>query len=263
MKHLVQWVSLVLAVASVVACDGQAEPDAGPPDSGPPDAGPMDAGPDAAMCSEFTPQYCTQYPMSPVPMASICEIFADMFCTANERCCNRPEETYATHAACVSDQTSRCVDPTQPYELTDGLMNLRLDYNTAAMGERRAVVGSLSYDCVPVHFPSAIFEIMEGRVESGGECAATAECVDGYRCLEGVCRLNLMEGQICAGHADCAPSDLQCASGTCATRLAVGESCTEDEECESLVCVDGACAEQDGGAFYCVRQSAPGRAFER
>src|SRR5690606_25611427 len=104
---------------------------------------------------------------------------------------------------------------------------------------------------------------MEGRVESGGECTASVDCVDGYSCREGICALNLAEGDTCATHAECAPAGLQCLDAACAARFAVGESCAEDEACESLLCVDGTCADPVDGAFYCVRADVPGRAFER
>lgn len=258
---------LCCSLALLTACDdGGNGMDAGQ-DAGPaPDTGVGDAGADAGgMCTEFTPEYCPRmYPMTPIPMEQICEVFAEIFCRANGRCCTRPDEIYDSFAACVSDQVGRCMDPSQTYEFREALMMSNLDYNSAAMGEQRAILGMMSDACTAIRFGDAIVSAMNGRVASGGTCTYSPECVDGYDCREGTCQLERALGSTCASHDECAAADLYCAGvGTCEERLAVGASCTEDEECDSRVCVDGTCEDRDGGAFYCVRQGEPGRAFER
>jgi hypothetical protein len=253
MKMLVRLLPGLLVLVS--ACGGT------PSD---PDAGIRDAGADAGgMCSEFTPEYCPRvYPMSPVPMGAICEIFADMFCRANGNCCARPEEIYPTFSECISDQIARCVDPAQTYEHADALAEGRLTYNSGAMGEQRARLGTMSDQCDPVRFGDAIRMAMSGRVASGEACMASVECVDGHSCREGVCALDRALGGPCASHDECGPSGLQCEGGMCAARHELAAACTADEECESRLCIEGACAEPDDGGFYCVVRADSGRAFE-
>ncbi|MCZ7684601.1 MAG: hypothetical protein M5U28_39850 [Sandaracinaceae bacterium] len=259
--------SMLLALL-LCACDGGGgDPDAGRDAGSPGDAGSAeeDAGADAGgMCTEFTPEYCPRtYPMVPIPMRDICEVFADVFCRANGRCCTRPDEIYASFAACISDQVARCMNPSQTYEFPEALAAGALDYNSAAMGEQRAILGMMSDACTPIRFGDAILSAMTGRVAFGDACTASPECVAGYDCREGSCQLELGLGDGCASHAECEAAGLFCDGGTCAMRRAIGASCTDDEECESRVCVDGACEDANGGAFYCVRQGEPGRAFER
>lgn len=271
-KVVSSWCSLAAllgSVALVSACgdDSGAMVDAGVDAGDESDAG--DAGGDAGgLCTEFTPEYCPrEYPMSPVAINTICEVFADMFCRANGNCCERPDEIYETFTMCTSDQISRCMDPARGFEHSTSLMNSLLDYNSAALGEQRARLGTMSDTCAPVSFGDAIEASMRGRVATGGACTVSAECMDGASCRMGTdamtCQPNLGIGGPCDTQADCAPGELQCVAGACAARLAIGETCTEDEACESLLCVDGSCAEVDGGLVYCVRQGEPGRAFER
>lgn len=241
-------------------------PDAGS-DAGPPDAGTdggADAGTDAGACTEFTPELCPRtYPMDPIPMAMICEAFADIFCRANQRCCEREEEKYPILSQCLSDQLARCHDEAIGYELTDALAADRVSYSAAAMGEQLARIGPRADACEPVRIGDAILMVIQGRVGGAQACTLSPECVDGYDCRDGFCQMHLAAGAACTSHEECAFRGLRCASGACEARLADGEGCTEDEECESLLCVDGTCEPSDGGAFYCVRQGAPGRAFER
>lgn len=255
------WWCGLLAVATAAACGG-GDPEPGIDASF--DGGTTDAGADAGgMCTEFTPEYCPrEYPMTPIAINTICEVFADMFCRANGNCCERPDEVYPTFAACISDQVARCMHPVSGYEHSAALAGGTLDYNSAAMGEQRAMLGRMSDVCTPVRFGDAILTSMQGRVASGGACAVSPECVSGHECRGSVCSSEPSIGSTCAGHDECAAGGLRCDGATCAARLEDLAGCTDDDECESRLCVEGRCEPWRAGLAYCVRAGDAGRAFE-
>lgn len=269
MRLLLRPLSFCALALALTACDGGDEPDAGI-DSGVRDSGLADAGGDAGgMCTEFTPEYCPRlYPMDPIPVNRICEAFADAFCRANGNCCMREAEIYPSFMECINDQLSRCSDAMLGFEYTDAVSNRRITYNASATGLALSRLGPMADMCQPIRFGDVILEAMEGTLTSGEACEVDAECADTYTCrLDAlgenmVCRGYLHEGDACMDDNECAPLELFC-DGTCMARLANGESCERDEQCESLMCVDGTCEELTGDNAYCVRLDEPGRAFER
>lgn len=260
---------LLLAVFGLAACDdGGGGMDAGV-DSGTPDSGPdQDAG-----CTEFTPELCPRdYPEDPIPIDLICEAFSDAFCRANGRCCMRDGEVYESFDACLTDQLSRCGDLMTGYEYVDAVRMRRINYNSSATGLALDRLGPLADACEPVFFGDVILEAMEGTLRSGEACEVDTECEDpetgtGYTCrldelgVDMVCRGDRFPGDDCMDDADCAAQGGYCDT-TCRAQLALGETCARDEQCESRMCIDGACVELTGENAYCVVIGERGRAFE-
>lgn len=87
------------------------------------------------------------------------------------------------------------------------------------------------------------------------KCTRSAQCDDGYTCLDGGCR------QICTSTEQCSNLLDRCGSGVCLPdRRPLGE-CVVNSECDAgLVCLDGACvpacpAEEEGGV--CLTEPIP------
>ncbi|MEQ9643921.1 MAG: hypothetical protein RLO52_00455, partial [Sandaracinaceae bacterium] len=240
-------------------------------DSGPADAV-ADAAPDAeadsGICDEFMPELCPrEYPNTPINLRDLCQVFADVFCRANQNCCTRIEDQYSSYSTCIMDQEQRCEFGERPFEVQASVTAGEALYSGGAAGDTLARLGPMADACEPVRLGPELDTAYTGLIASGEACDAWPECEDRSFCLpfgapDAICRLAPNVGTACTSHRDCATRDYRCGSdGMCAERLADGESCLDSFECESLLCMDGTCAEFTGDTAFCVDLDGPGDAF--
>ena len=91
------------------------------------------------------------------------------------------------------------------------------------------------------------FEALEKKTEESrslylGEACGEGLCAGDLDCVGDVCVAKSFLGGACDDAATFCSHGL-CVDGRCEPRLPLGSPCTEDDECRSRDCIDGACVD--------------------
>lgn len=179
-------------------------------------------------------------------VGTFCGGFYQRYCEASPRCCSDPTRAYATVAACVQEQQSRCAqDLLASPVIADGALAI----DEGALPDFYRALDAEHTSClVRTHAPPLV-----GTLASGADCSFSDQdriwslaCQRNLTCIVertvadpagpryvAHCGAPLAQGASCvvtSGDSGCG-GDRYCAAGTCQARKASGEACQADGEC--------------------------------
>ena len=197
----------------------------------------------------------------PLPGDALCAEFADEFCRANETCCGRPDEVYASFTACAREQRLLCQGEAAGFEYPMAIADEDILYNQGRVGAALERVTEAVIACSPIDFEEEILNGITGTVGVGGACIRVS-CADGLACIGGTCVTQPEMGATCTVADGCGA--LRCRmDGTCQPFGGASDACDVDEDCVSRFCVSGSCEAVSADTAYCVRLGSPERPFAR
>lgn len=209
----------------------------------------------------------------------ICQRLAELQCAAEESCCPTPSRKYPSLVACISSQRSVCE--------TDGaLMQIGSDPDAAYSIDSAEIVFNeferLAGLCDPGIAAwgvssSGLINMFRGTKGQNASCqpanatdfGAGFSCLvdNGLTCVPGIPETDFTPpaGWTCkprSGSGGNCFSDINCNDGlrcevpetlsNCVARKTAGESCGAPNDCVSLLCEGGLCAEPNIPDAYCL-----------
>jgi hypothetical protein len=202
----------------------------------------------------------------PIPADEFCGEFARLACTGRAECC--PEGLPGSRQECIEGVRSGCQQDLHPV-FSDPRTGYSAEKASEVLQDGRALIDACDPD-IARWYVYDLITVMRGTAAQGQNCtpdpspqedpAAFFSCErdDGQ-----VCRPDNLTTWKCQGIS---AEDGQCAvlyhcqrglyctglSGSCQPQKQLGEPCSKNEECASLLCTDaGECAEYDENA-YCI-----------
>lgn len=245
-----------------------------------------DSPPDDGKIADTEPLFGESETRNRVAAGEICDRIATIECAGEARCCNDPGREFS---ACKQTMKQGCVDALHlDYMSLQPVTGFDPDRAEAALARYE----DMAKACDPLvatvgEDPDGLRGMLQGTLEPDGDCfplslagpfdvteeqgaAYLAACKDpeNYACLpvellEWTCVERGDVGDPCFTDLNCQPG-LYCpqqdplvpevGGGPCAPTLDTGEACLAANECTSLACVHGKCAETgDVQAAFCLR----------
>jgi hypothetical protein len=188
---------------------------------------------------------------SPMEASDFCDAYVETFCEGYESCCGDSFDGQVSVGSCRSLAFDYCENwlltsddlgytPTGP----DLPARIVFDFDEGSAGAAIARVKSSFARCAGT--PAVTFADTHFLGEPGSECLRHEDCFEGTRCehppraIFGTCVFAPLEGQVCTDV--CAAADLSCTDDrgerVCVGPRGEGESCSEAQCKEGLVCAD-------------------------
>jgi hypothetical protein len=211
-------------------------------------------------------------PLTSVSAADFCTTLTGLLCKAEQKCCDSRGSLYESVDACVQAENASCLKDIQPAAL-----DARTGYSATTAAQKLNALSTKLVSCDLdigewLVASDGLVGIFAGTVGSGGDCtphdandaAALLSCQGGAVCqvtafplLSGKCGAEKGANDSCVSELECADG-LRCdppksLTGQCKARLGDGQTCTDNADCESLVCSHGSCTARSLDTVYCLK----------
>ena len=219
--------------------------------------------------------------------SNICQRVAEIQCAGQAHCCQTAQNVQL--ADCIASQVKGCQDSGLAAIATNSKAGYDLAAATTRLNDFQTAASTCDPN-IAIHAASAdgLRGVLQGTVSPGGDCkvqpatttdtgiigAYLASCTDpkNNACLPTVlsgwkCASLNQAGGTCFSDANCAEQadptqSLYCAgstnapllgaNGKCTVRKPSGSTCKDARECQTLVCINGTCADNTVENVYCI-----------
>ena len=212
-------------------------------------------------------------PLTSVAASDFCTTLTGLLCKAEQACCQAAGQRYESAEACLQAENASCLSDIQPAAL-----DARTGYSPTRAAEKLNELSAKLASCDQaigewLVASDGLVAAFEGTVDAGGDCtpsgandaAALLSCKGGSVCrvtpfpLVGTCGAEKSSGEGCVSELECSEG-LRCdppkaLNGQCSARLPDGQRCSDNSDCESLLCAGGTCAGRTQDAVYCLKAS--------